>query len=236
MGKSTTQSVQEKGEMYFNDGTLCFQEWQSCTSCHPDARVDGFNWDLLNDGIGNPKNVKSLLLSHVTPPVMCTGVRPNAETAVRAGMTYIQFAVQPESNAIAIDEYLKSMQPVSSPYLKDGELSESAQRGKKLFFSQDVGCFQCHPPPLYTDQQLHDVGTVSELDSTMDKDGNRIPQLEYDTPTLIEVWRTAPYLHDGRYRTVRQVITTGNHGDLRGRTSHLTESEIEDLMAFVLSL
>ena len=30
-----------KGEQYFNDATLCFQKWQSCASCHPDARADG---------------------------------------------------------------------------------------------------------------------------------------------------------------------------------------------------
>ena len=64
------------GEMYFNDATICFQGWQSCASCHDDdARVDGLNWDLLNDGIGNPKDTKSLVLSHQTPPVMSLGVR-----------------------------------------------------------------------------------------------------------------------------------------------------------------
>ena len=56
-----------KGEFYFNDAGICFQGWQSCASCHPgQARVDALNWDLLNDGIGNPKNTKSLLLSHKT--------------------------------------------------------------------------------------------------------------------------------------------------------------------------
>jgi len=54
-----------KGDMYFHDATICFQNWQSCATCHPnDARMDGLNWDLLNDGMGNPKNTKTLLLSH----------------------------------------------------------------------------------------------------------------------------------------------------------------------------
>ena len=42
------------------------------------------NWDLLNDGVGNPKNTRSLLLAHKTPPAMFLGVRANAEAAVRA--------------------------------------------------------------------------------------------------------------------------------------------------------
>lgn len=57
-----------KDETLFNDATICFQQWQSCASCHPGGgRLDGLNWDLVNDGIGNPKNTKSLLLVHKTP-------------------------------------------------------------------------------------------------------------------------------------------------------------------------
>ena len=59
-----------RGEMLYNDGSMCFQQWQSCASCHPDGRVDGLNWDLLNDGMGNPKQTRSELYNHVTPPTM----------------------------------------------------------------------------------------------------------------------------------------------------------------------
>ena len=236
LGQNGLLSKQRTGEMFFNDASLCFQQWQSCASCHPDARADGLNWDLLNDGIGNPKNVKSMLLSHKTPPVMCTGIRPNAETAVRAGIKYIQFAVRPDEDAQAIDEYLKNMAPVPSPLLENGKLSKSAKRGKKLFYSDNVGCINCHPEPYFTDSSLHNVGTTSSIDSTTNKNGERVAQLEYVTPTLIEVWRTAPYLHDGRYTTIKEVITKGNHSDQRGITSHLNEREINDLVAFVKSL
>ncbi len=51
-----------EGERLFHDATICHQSWQSCASCHPDGRLDGLNWDLLNDGPGNPKNTKSLVL------------------------------------------------------------------------------------------------------------------------------------------------------------------------------
>src|SRR5947207_1530246 len=72
-----------RGELLFNDATICFQGWQSCSSCHSsDARVDGLNWDNLNDGIGNPKNSKSLLNAFLTPPSMWLGVRSNAHVAV----------------------------------------------------------------------------------------------------------------------------------------------------------
>ena len=49
-------TTRRRGELWFNDATICFQGWQSCASCHDDdARVDALSWDLLNDGIGNPK-------------------------------------------------------------------------------------------------------------------------------------------------------------------------------------
>ena len=164
-----------------------------------DARADGFNWDLTNDGVGNPKNTKSMLLAHRTPPAMVTGVRPDAESAVRAGIEHILFADQPTRHATAIDEYLKSLKPAASPYLTEGRLSPAARRGKELFESDEVGCFECHPAPWYTDLLKHDVGTRGPYDQ----------RAQFDTPALIEVWRTAPYLHDGRYTTIRQLIAEG---------------------------
>jgi hypothetical protein len=53
---------------------------------------------------------------------------------------------------------------------------------------------------------------------------------------LYELWRTAPYLHDGTALTVREVITTRNPKDQHGKTSHLTPREIDDLVEYVLSL
>jgi len=221
-------SLARKGEFYFHDAGLCFQGWQSCSSCHPgQARVDGLNWDLLNDGIGNPKNTKSLLLAHQTPPAMSMGVRETAETAVRAGIRHILFTVQPEAVPAAIDAYLKSLKPLPSPSLVNGRLSASARRGQKLFKDRNVGCANCHPPGLFTDLKTYDVGTRGRFDQPTDR---------FDTPTLVEAWRTAPYLHDGSAATIREVLTAHNPRDEHGKTSHLTPRQLDDLAAYVLSL
>ncbi|MCX6910359.1 MAG: c-type cytochrome, partial [Verrucomicrobia bacterium] len=217
-----------KGEMLWNDATMCFQGWQSCSSCHSsDARTDGLNWDLLNDGIGNPKNSKSMLLSHKTPPAMSMGVRDTAETAVRSGIKNILFAVRPEDDAVAIDEYLKSLQPIPSPYLEKGKLSAAAQRGKKLFSDSATGCAKCHPTTLFSDLKSYDVGTRGQFDKADEI---------FDTPTLVEGWRTAPYLHDGSAATMRDVLTTRNPADKHGKTKHLSPQQIDDLTAYLLSL
>lgn len=225
LGPQTQMTKRRKGQMLFNNAQICFQGWQSCASCHPsDARSDALNWDLLNDGLGNPKNTKSLLLAHQTPPAMITGVRENAEAAVRAGIKHIHFAVRPEEEADAIDEYLKSLKPIPSPHLVDGKLSESAKRGQKIF--DEAGCVSCHTGPLHTDLKLHDVGTGKDLDKDR----------PFDTPTLIEVWRTAPYLCDGQAATIIEVLTKYNPDDKHGMTSNLAEAEVKDLAEYVLSL
>ena len=226
LGPKPELTVRRQGELLFNDATICYQHWQSCASCHPDGRSDALNWDLLNDGVGNFKNTKSLVLSHDTPPSMFEAVRPTAEAAVRAGLEHILFAYRPEHESVALDEYIKSLKPVPSPYLVDGKLSPAAERGKKLFRSARVGCHRCHPSPLYTDLKMHDVGTRGKYEY---KD-------KYDTPTLIEVWRTAPYLHDGRYTTIKELIVEGKHVLSSSRFESLSEQEINDLVEFVLSL
>jgi mono/diheme cytochrome c family protein len=224
LGPKSAPDLVRLGEQLFNDAALCFQQWLSCASCHPDGRMDALNWDLLNDGLGNPKQTKSLLYSHQTPPAMLSGVRANAEAAVRAGLKFIQFVVRPEEDAQAIDEYLKSLRPVPSPFLVKGKKSDSARRGEVVF--RKAGCVECHPPPLYTSLKAYDVGTGVNLDA-----GKPL-----DTPTLIELWRTAPYLDDGRAATVRDVITRFNSHDQHGVTSKLTEQELADLEAYLMSL
>jgi hypothetical protein len=215
---------ERQGEIFFNDANLCFQKWLSCTTCHPDARTDALNWDLLNDGIGNPKNVKSMLLAHQTPRAMWLGVRADAETGVRAGLKYIQFVVRPEEDARKIDVYLKSLKPEMSPYLVDGKLSEQAERGKKLY--EAMSCAHCHPAPLFTDLKMYDVGTTKGQDM-----GKPV-----DTPTLVEIWRTAPYLHDGRAPTIRDVLTKYGHAGILTETEKLSEEELAALEEYILSL
>ena len=125
LGNEPELTAERRGEMYFHDADICFQQWQSCASCHPDTRVDGLNWDLLNDGIGTPKNVKSMLLCYDTPPAMSAAVRMSAEEATRAGIERIQFAVPPAEDKVpeSLDAYLKNLKAIPSPHLVDGKLT-----------------------------------------------------------------------------------------------------------------
>ena len=85
--------------------------------------------------------------------------------------------------AECVDAYMKSLRPVPSPYLVDGELSEKAKAGRKVF--DKLKCGDCHNGPFYTDLKMHRIGEDVEFEKG------------WDTPTLVECWRTAPYLFDG---------------------------------------
>ena len=226
LGPPGTPDDVRRGEMAFNDATLCYQDWLSCASCHPDTRSDGTNWDLMNDGIGNPKQSRSLLYTHRTSPVMITGIRASAEIAVLKGFTMIQFHEVPDNALECVNAYLKTLKPVPSPYLRaDGTLTDSAKRGKAVFEGK-AACAKCHVPPYYGDKKKYVLGLGS--DAERDR--------EFVTPILTEVWRTAPYMYDGRAVSVRDVITTDNANNKHGNTQGLTPQEVDDLSDYVNSL
>jgi len=130
--------------------------------------------------------------------------------------------------------------PRSPHRLAGGRASESAERGRELFFDETVGCAGCHLRPTFTDSRfgdpsdyvLHEVGTLGE------GSGGRLggPLLGLDTPTLLGVWATPPYLHDGSTATLRDVVKTRNEDDRHGTTSHLADAQVDDLVAFLLVL
>ena len=110
---------------------------------------------------------------------------------------------------------------------KLASLAEAARRGKQLFEGK-AGCAGCHSGPYLTGGKMHNVGTGSG--HWEEADGR------YDTPSLRELCRTAPYLHDGRAWTLREVLTTFNRRQRHGHGERLSAAEFDDLIAHLLSL
>jgi cytochrome c peroxidase len=141
--------------------------------------------------------------------------------------------LSPELDALAA--YVSSLDHVNpSPFRNaDGSLTTDAVAGQASF--QKLGCNFCHAGAESTDSQrnlLHDVGTITSLS------GKRAGEalLGFDTPTLLGVWETAPYLHDGSAATLRDVLTTKNHDDLHGYVSSLSSREVDELVAYLEQL
>ena len=183
--------------------------------------MDGINWDLSNDGLGNPKNAKSMHDSLDTPPAMWTGVRSEMDAAVAAGQRFLGFLPEPEKHR-ALMAFIGTPRRAPNPYRN--HKPEAVKRGERVFFK--ARCHVCHPPPLFTDLRKHDLGLAAETDL----------RSRFDTPSLRECYRTGPYLRDGRAATLREIFTRHNPNDRHGRTSKLTEAELDDLIEYVRSL
>jgi len=140
--------------------------------------------------------------------------------------------IEPSPEWQAVLAFVNALRPRPNPHMNGShpreEISGAVERGRKLFYSARQGCAICHKGPHLTDSKLdigkkrkkniYDVGTGKVL----------------DVPALVNLWDTAPYLHDGRAATLKEVITIHNHDDWHGQTSHLAEGEINDLATFLL--
>jgi YVTN family beta-propeller protein len=224
LGKQPAPDSARRGEIYFHDATRCYQHWHSCATCHLDGgRVDGLPWDFLRDGIDNPKDVISLVNMLHTPPYNRLATRPNARYCIESGVE-VSHQVAPDSADVDdLLAYVGSLTPEINPNLP--KFADAARRGKALFEGK-ADCAGCHPAPYFTDKRTHNVGITSPNE----------PNAHYDTPSLVEAYRTAPYFHDGRAATLRGALTGHNTEGLHGNLSRLSQSEIDDLIAYVLSL
>jgi len=246
-----------RGKILFNSALapLTSRAWIACSSCHPDGHTDGRVW---HNPEGLRKTTALFGLAH-THPLHWSADRDEVqdfEYTIRGrlmqGRGLLRGPIKPKEgfekteleehlagrsqdlDALAI--YCNSFDFTLSPHiLAPGKLTADAERGKQLFFSKQVGCANCHNGPYYTDSslqkpfKLHDVGTGA--DDPTEKMGPA-----YDTPTLLGIYRTAPYLHHGKAKTLRDVLTTCNKDDKHGKTSQLQANEVDDLVAFLKSL
>lgn len=222
------------------------RQWIACSSCHIDGDADGRTWQNP-EGLRQTQPLKGLAWTH---PIHWSADRDEVqdfEHTIRGKLMQgrgllngrlpdsLKQPISGRSKMLdALAVYTNSHRFSISPYSKNG-LSDSAKRGQTIFHSPATGCATCHTGAYYSDSQpggelvRHDVGTGRT-------DPSELMGTAYDTPTLLGVYRSAPYLHDGTAATLRDVLTTKNNGNIHGATSQLEPSQIDDLVAFLRAL
>jgi cytochrome c peroxidase len=220
--------------------------WISCNTCHVEGEHDGRTWLLQFSGEVPPgeqpvirRNTTSLLGMIETYPLRWSAEwdeSADSEFSIRFeqfGTGLIEGDMHPtledpnQGRSYDLDCLAAFIDSLVIP-ARAHSLTQSEQRGKAVFESTQTQCAACHPAPLYTDLQVHDVGTA-------DGHGEWFGPL-IDTPTLRFLFDSAPYLHDGSAQTLRDVLIEANPSDRHGITSILTLQEIDDLIAFLLAL
>jgi cytochrome c peroxidase len=154
--------------------------------------------------------------------------------------------------AVALASYVRTFQSGDSPYdrYSNGNrsaLDASAVRGLALFRGKG-GCSGCHVGPLLSDEGFHNTGVAWRNGTLTDEGRARVTGEPSDrgafkTPTLREVARTGPYMHDGSFATLEEVVEFYDGGGIRNpaldnrvRPLSLTTGEKRDLVRFLRSL
>lgn len=136
-------------------------------------------------------------------------------------------------------------------YLRGEEqLTPAEAKGFEIFFSERGDCFHCHSTILFTDNLFHNNGldAVHTDKGLYDVTGSGEDIGKFKTPTLRNVEYTAPYMHDGRFATLEEVIDFYSEGlqfsptiDPLMKNVHqggvqLTDDEKENLLAYLKTL
>jgi cytochrome c peroxidase/DNA-binding beta-propeller fold protein YncE len=196
---------------------------RACASCHPDGRDDGLVW-ATPDG---PRQTP-MLAGRVkgTAPFGWNGARDTLAKHVTQTLVRLGGAGLDDKHMNALVAYVQSMQP--PPQRAAGEKS-LVEEGHGIFVSSETGCASCHTDDgTFTDGNRHDVKSRAKGD----------PGKAFDTPSLRFVAGTAPYFHDGRYRTLRQLlVASGGQGNVEmGHTKELTPHGLDALEAYLRTL
>jgi cytochrome c peroxidase len=123
-------------------------------------------------------------------------------------------------------------------------MSESAQRGRELFFGQKAGCTACHVGPNLSDEKYHNLGVgMSAENPDLGRfvvTGDEKDKGAFKTPTIRNVEQSAPYMHDGSQKTLEEVVewyAKGGHPNPhlseKVKKLDLTDQDKKDLVEFM---
>ena len=255
-----TREKIELGRRLFSDRRLSRNRSISCATCHDPNRAfsDGRIVAIGIEGRRGRRNAPALvnrgygrlffwdgrvatLEEQVLKPIADPNEMdlPVAEAAARVSLA-------PEQMARALATYVRSILFGDSPFDRfvNGDrsaLTAEQQAGLQLFRGK-ANCIACHVGPNLTDERLHNTGVAwRERDGSFSDSG--AGHGDFKTPTLREVSRTAPYMHDGSLAALADVIDYYDRGGNRNpgldaelRPLHLSEQEKSQLLSFLRSL
>jgi mono/diheme cytochrome c family protein len=187
----------------------------SCSTCHFDGRNDGLSWPLEN----GPRQTPSLAgdVSATVPMTWTDQVATVAEEAMITSTTRMGGSGVSIDDADAIAAFIDSTPEVDS--VLKGSSDPAVERGEAIFNSADAACSECHTGAMLTDNRSYSMFDLAAV----------------DTRSLVGVSATAPYLHDGRVATLRELLEMVSDGEM-GDTSDLSGADLDDLEAYLRSL
>ncbi len=223
LGGPAQPSRERRGEAIFYDGTRSFRQWYSCHSCHAEGHTNGGAYDTFGDGrYGNPKKTPSLRGVTKTGPWTWHGSQRDLRESIRATFKTTMQGAEPSGEDL--DAVVAFLATVDFAPPRDEAVTEGARRGKALFRAK--GCQDCHAAPHFTSELVAEVGLESKDDA----------HKGFNPPALRGVGRRGPWLHDGRARTLEEVLRTHHAPSRANGEKDLTEEELRDVVEYLKTL
>ena len=161
----------------------------------------------------------------------------------------------PDNVAMAVASFMRTIVSTDSAWVRfrngdESALDDAAKRGWQVF-SEKAKCTNCHDGILLTDLQYHNVGIG--MDAAKPDIGRAAVTKDekdtgaFETPTLLDISKSAPYFHDGSQPDLREAVklmSTGGKANkyldeknlADAKNAKLTDAEIDDMMAFLKAL
>ncbi len=241
---ASQEELAAEGRKLFNSTQLA-KSGESCGACH--TAGGGVNPDVgttphpqTSGDFTGPRDPPALWDVARTAPYGWDGAQEDV-TAFVAGTIKTHFKegeTQPTADtgrqAAALVAYLQTIKPPTTRF-DQGTMSEAALRGEALFQGKG-GCIECHVGASFSDGLVHDL-KVPQAAGDDDWGAARSGPLlrAFNTPNLRDVRNTAPYMHNGRFTTLAEVVAFYN-GESVIAPLNLSAAEQADLVAYLESL
>lgn len=226
------------------------------------SAIINVGWSNLFFWDGRVNSLEEQALEPINNPIEMHNNWSNVELEINANEEYVLLFKKAFNISYidsiyivkAIAQFERTMISANSKYdqflKQEVQLTASELNGYAIFNSEKGDCFHCHGTEMFVDNLFHNNGLDSEPFSDLGL--GAITNLAMDngkfkTPTLRNIEFTAPYMHDGRFATLEEVIDHYNSGGEYSSTVdplmkklgvglQLTNQEKEDLIAFLKTL
>lgn len=229
LGSASEKMLARTGMEVFYDAERSLDQWYSCQTCHQGGGTNSKMMDTFNDGTEmSYKTVLPLQNVTRTGPWTWHGWQTDLTDAMHRSVVSSMQGHAPESrDKAALIAFLETLRHPPNPFRNaDGSLSESAIRGRTVFESRNAACLDCHSGEMFTDGEIHDVDTGSESDYYQG----------YNTPSLLGTYAKVRWLHNGRAKSLMEVVTDRHSPEKVSGSDPLSESEAADLVEYLKSL
>ncbi|MDX2223024.1 MAG: cytochrome c peroxidase [Rhodospirillaceae bacterium] len=219
-----------RGKALFEDPSLSGDGKTSCATCHPGSHTDNKSYVGLNvvpDGDPNGRSTPTMWGAAKRSVYAWAGTAPTMSGNIRGIIVNRMKGAEPAPETLAaLVAYIGTLEPPRSGHVDEDGLPtdtapEAVKRGFELFTGEGQ-CGTCHVMPTFDKPEVEDVGSGGT----------------FKVPALWAVAQTAPYYHDGRYKTLEETAKYMWEFQTKkaGTPSTPTPAQLSDLVAYLKAL